>query len=325
MKSRARVILALATGFSLLFSVAPAMAEVWPTKPVKIVVGFPPGGANDTVARLVAQKLAERVGQPVVVENKPGADGIIATEYVARSAPDGHTLLTGASGQMTFNPLLQAKLPYDPMKDFTPITMLYADPLVIAVNPSLPANSLKELIALARAKPGSLFYASAAPPFYVALEEFKRLANVNIVNVPYKGSGQAIVGAISGDAPMIMLTAGSLLTQIKAGKLRPLAVTGDKRDPAVPDTPTMAELGMPMRGASWSGLFVPSATPRPVVDKIYSELAAVLKSDYMREKVAAAGYGTAVLGVTPAEFEAFHKSEFAHWSKVVKDLKLGAK
>jgi tripartite-type tricarboxylate transporter receptor subunit TctC len=325
MKNRVGIILTFALGLSLVLFLVPAMAQNWPIKPIKIVVGFPPGGANDTVVRLVAQKLAERVGQPVIVDNKPGADGIIATEYVARSAPDGYTLLTGASGQMTFNPLLQAKLPYDPVKDFTPVTMLYADPLVIAVNPAVPANSIKELIALARAKPGSLFYASAAPPFYVALEDFKKRANVNIVNVPYKGSGQAIVGAISGDAPMIMLTAGSLLPQIKAGKLRPLAVTGDQRDSHLPDTPTMAEIGMPMRGGSWSGLFVPSGTPRPIVEKLYSELAVVLKSDYMRDKVAAAGYGINALGATPAEFDTFYKSEVGYWTKVVQDLHLGPK
>lgn len=300
-------------------------AQGYPNKTIKFVVGYPPGGANDILARFVAQKLSENLALPVIVENRPGADGIIGTEFVAKSAPDGYTLLTGASGQMIFNAGLHAKLPYDPLKDFTPVTMLYSDPLVFAVHPSVPANTIGELIALAKAKPGAMFYASAAPPFYVTLENFKKLAGVNIVHVPYKGTAQAVLATVAGESSLVIMTAGSLLQHIRAGKLRPLAVTGDKRDPAVPNIPTMTEVGIPMRGLSWSGLFAPAATPRPIIDKLYSELAVVLKSDALRERVAGVGYGTGVLGVPPAEFDAFYKAEYAYWMKVIKDLNLAAK
>ena len=302
-----------------------SIAQDFPTKPIKFVVGYPPGGANDTLARFVAQKLAENVGQPVIVENRPGADGIIGSEYVAKAAPDGYTLLTGASGQMVFNTLLRAKLPYDPVKDFVPVTMLYSDPLVFAVHPSVPASTISDLIALAKAKPGELFYGSAAPPFLVAIENFKQLASVDIVAVPYKGTGQAVLATVTGEVSMVMMTAGSLGPQIRAGKLRPLAVTGDKRDHTLPDVPAMSESGLGMRALSWSGLFAPAATPQAILDKLYALLAIVLKSEEMKERFAKRGYGTAVMGMPPAEFAAFYKSELAYWTKAVMGMKLGVK
>ncbi|MBI4292153.1 MAG: tripartite tricarboxylate transporter substrate binding protein [Betaproteobacteria bacterium] len=325
MKKTVCDVLRLFLACALILAWGQSWAQSYPGRTIKFVVGYPPGGANDTLARLLAQKMAENLGNPVIVENRPGADGIIGTEYVAKSAPDGYTLLTGASGQMIFNPVLRDKLPYDPMRDFIPITMLYSDPLVFAVHPSVPAATLKELIDLAKARPGKLFYASAAPPFHVAIESFKKLAGVEIVNIPYKGTAQAVMATVSGEVSVVMMTAGSLIQQIRAGKLRPLAVTGDKRDPTVPDVPAMSETGLGMRALSWSGMFAPSATPPAIIEKLYSDMAVVLKSSYMKEKVAAIGYGTAVLGMAPAEFDAFYKSEFAYWSKAVKDLKLSVK
>jgi len=297
-----------------------SMAQSYPSRTIRFVVGYPPGGANDTLARVIAQKLSENMGQPVIVDNRPGADGIIGTEFVAKSAPDGYTLLIGASGQMVFNAVLNAKLPYDPLKDFIPVTMLYSEPLVFALHPSVPATSMKELIALAKAKPGTIFFASAAQTFYVALEDLKKLAGVNIVHVPFKGTGQAVMATVSGEVPLTMGIVGSFLQQIRTGKLRPLAVTGEKRDAAIPDVPTMSEIGLPMRELSWSGFFAPAATPRPIIDKLYSDLASILKSDNMKERYAGLGYGTGVLGVTPAEFDAFYKGEFVYWTKVLKDL-----
>ncbi|MBI2317542.1 MAG: tripartite tricarboxylate transporter substrate binding protein, partial [Betaproteobacteria bacterium] len=280
------------------------------------------GGANDTLARVVAQKLAEKLGQPVIVDNRPGADGIIGTDFVAKSAPDGYTLLVGASGQMVFNAVLNPKLPYDPLKDFIPVTMLYSEPLVFTVHPSVPATSMKELLALAKAKPGALFFASAAQTFYVAIEDLKKLADVHIVHVPYKGTGQALMATVSGDVALTLGIVGSFLPQIRTGKLRPLAITGEKRDAAIPDVPTMSEIGLPMRELSWSGFFAPAATPRAVIDKLYSEMAPILKSENMKERYASLSYGTGVLGMTPAEFDTFYKGEFVYWRKVITDLNI---
>jgi len=299
-------------------------AQSYPNRPIKFVVAYPPGGANDILARVVAPKLSERLDQPVIVENKPGADGIIGTEFVAKSAPDGHTLLTGASGQMVFNTGLHAKLPYDPAKDFIPITMFYSEPLVFAVHPSVPANSIRELIALAKARPGEMFYASAAAPFYVATEHFKKLAGVNIVHVPYKGTAQAVIGTVAGETSLVVMTAGSLLSQLRAGKLRALAVTGTKRDPANPDIPAMAESGLDFEGVSWTGLFAPAGTPSAIIDKLYSELSVVLKSDSIKERYASLGYGTSVLGISPVDFETFFRAELVKWTQVIRDLNLRA-
>jgi len=299
-------------------------AQSYPSRTIKFVVGYPPGGANDTLARVVAQKLSASVGQPVIVDNRPGADGIIGTEFVAKSAPDGYTLLVGASRQMIFNAVLNAKLPYDPVKDFIPITMLYSEPLVFAVHPSVPATSMKELIALAKAKPGAIFFASAAQTFYVAIEDLKKQAGVNIVHVPYKGTGQALMAAVSGDVGLTMGIVGSFLQQYRTGKLRPLAVTGDKRDAAIPDVPTMSEIGLPMRELSWSGFFAPAATPRAIIDKLYSEMAPILKSDSMKERYSGLSFGTGVLGITPAEFDAYYKGEIVYWTKAIKDLNIRA-
>lgn len=304
------------------FAAGESTAQSYPSRTIKFVVGYPPGGANDTLARVVAQKLAEKLGQPVIVDNRPGADGIIGTDFVAKSAPDGYTLLVGASGQMVFNAVLNPKLPYDPLKDFIPVTMLYSEPLVFTVHPSVPATSMKELLALAKAKPGALFFASAAQTFYVAIEDLKKLADVHIVHVPYKGTGQALMATVSGDVALTLGIVGSFLPQIRTGKLRPLAITGEKRDAAIPDVPTMSEIGLPMRELSWSGFFAPAATPRAVIDKLYSEMAPILKSENMKERYASLSYGTGVLGMTPAEFDTFYKGEFVYWRKVITDLNI---
>jgi tripartite-type tricarboxylate transporter receptor subunit TctC len=294
-------------------------AQNYPTKPIKFIVGYQPGGSNDILARIVGQKLSEQLGQPVIIDNKPGADARIASEFVAKSVPDGYTLLIGASGAMTLNPGLYAPLSYDPVKDFIPITLFAAAPLVFAVNPSHPAHSIKDLIAMAKAKPGELFYSSGAPPMYVAAEHFKKLAGVNIVNVPFKGSGPSIAATVAGEVPLTIAELPPALPQLKSGKLRPLAVTDTKRSPFLPDVPTVAESGLDFEGGMWVGLYAPAGTPRPIIDKLYSALATVLKSDSMKERLAALSYDTSGSGMTPAEFDAFFKDRLTRWTKVIKE------
>lgn len=316
-----RVMLFLA--FALALAGGESGAQSYPNKPIKFLVGSQAGGGTDVLARLVGQKLAEQLGQPVIVTNKPGADGIIATEWVAKSDPDGYTLLVGTDGSMVVATSLYAKQPYDPVKDFTPITLLAVSPLVFAVHPSFPPRSIDELIALAKAKPGGLFYASGAPQFYVATELFKKRAGVNMVHVPFKGSGPAINAVVSGQLPLVVTSMPSASAQLRAGGVRGLAVVGPKRYALVPDIPTMAESGLPnLELIPWTGLFAPVGTPSAIVDKLYSEVSQVLKSDSLKERFATLGYETSGTGMPPAGFGAFHKAEVAKWTKVVKDFNI---
>ena len=319
MKTTHKVLgLLLASALALACSESPAQS--YPNRPIRFIVGYPPGGANDILARIVGPRLGERVGQPVVVENKPGADAMIATEYVSKITPDGYTLLVSA---MTFNPDMVDRLPYDPVKDFIPITMFVSDPLVFAVHPSVPATSINELIALAKAKPGALFYASGAPPFYVATELFKRQAGVNIVHVPYKGSGPSIAGAVAGEVPMLVVTSVPVMAQLRAGKLRALAVTGTKRNPPLPDVPTVSESGLDFEWMTWIGLFAPAGTQSAIIDKLYGELSVILKSESLKKHYASLGYETGEasgIGMTPAEFGPFFRTSVAKWTKVSRSL-----
>jgi tripartite-type tricarboxylate transporter receptor subunit TctC len=305
--------------FAAAFASVESAAQSYPNRPIKLIVGYPPGGSNDVLPRMISPKLAERIGQPVVVENKPGADAAIASQYVANAAPDGYTLLVGASGQMVYNPALGYQLPYDPIKDFVPITMIGSDPIVFAVNPSFKATTIKELIALAKSKPGQMFYSSGAPPFFVATETFKRIAGVDITHVPYKGSAASVNGAVANEVPLHVGSVGPALAFIRAGKLRPLAVTSEKRDPVIPDVPTVRESGLDFEGGMWTGLYAPAGTPGAIVDKLYTELAAVLKSERLKKQFATLGYDTNGIGISPAELGAFHRAQLAKWSKAIKD------
>ncbi len=296
-------------------------AQTFPTKPVKLVTGNAPGGGTDTLARVISPKLSERLGQPVIVENRPGADGVIASDYVAKSNPDGYTLLVGTDGQMVLNLGLYTKLPYDPVADFVPITRISSTPLVIAVHPSLPVKSIKELIALAKAKPGTLFYASGAPAFHVATEYFKREVGVNIVFVRYKGASPALNAVLAGEVSVIMSSIGPLLSQLKAGKLRGLAVTSAKRYAIIPDIPTTAEVGLPsLEMTPWTGLFAPAGTPRVVIDRLHADMQVALNANEVRDRLAAGG--VTVGGTTPAELAAIQKADIAKWTKVLKDINI---
>ncbi|MBZ0133891.1 MAG: tripartite tricarboxylate transporter substrate binding protein [Rhodocyclaceae bacterium] len=302
----------------LILTGSPARADNYPSKPIKFVVGFPPGGGNDILARVIGQKLSERVGQPVLVENKPGANAIIATEHVAKSAPDGYTLYVGASGAMTFNPGTYERLPYDSVKDFAPITQIASFPLMIAVHPSVPANSIKELIALAKSKPGQIYYASGSTPFHVATALFKKEAGIDLVHVPYKGSAQSIAAVVGGQVSVVMVDAPPTAPHLKAGKLRGLAVTGSRRTTIAPDVPTMVEAGLPgYEVVLWTGLFAPAGTPQNVIDKLYEEVTAILKLDDVKARLVSLGYDAG--GMKPAEFSAILKADRDKWTQVAKE------
>ena len=300
-------------------------AQSFPNKPIKFVVGLPPGGGTDILARLISQKLVEQLGQQVLVENRPGADALIATEYVARSAPDGYTLLVGTNGGMTLNPSLYP-VPYDVVKDFIPITVFGPAPVVFAVHPSFPATSVKELIALARAKPGEVHYSSGGTVFQVAGELIKQQAGADITHVRYKGGGPAVNAALAGDVPMVATSIAAVLPHLRAGKLRAVAVTSARRSTVLPDVPTLAESGLAnYEFMMWTGLFAPAGTPRTIIDKLYSEMSIALTSDSLKERFAGLSYETSgMVGMPPAEFGAMFRAELAKWTKAMKDLNIRA-
>jgi len=303
----------------------PAGAQpAYPSKPLRLVVGFPPGGANDILARLVGAKLQEQWGgQPVLVDNKPGANAIIATEFVARSAPDGYTLLVGASGAMAFNPGLYSKLPYDPVRDFEPVTMLGSFPLVLAANPSLPAQSVAELVQLARAAPGKYNYSAGSTPFQLALELLKQQAGIAVNHIAYKGSAQAVSAVLANDVQMTFVDAPPAVGQIKAGKLRALAVTSRTRAPILPEVPTMIEAGIAdFEVVLWTSLFAPAGTPRAVVERLQQQIAAILRLPEVRERMTALGIEP--VGNTSEQLAAVLRADIEKWSAVAKSANVRA-
>jgi tripartite-type tricarboxylate transporter receptor subunit TctC len=296
---------------------AGAFAQAYPSKPIHIVVGFPPGGGNDIIARLVGAKMQENWEQPVVIDNKPGANSIIAAEFVAKSAPDGYTLLVNATGGMSVNPVLYAKLPYDPLKDFIPISMVGSFPLVLVVNPSVPAKSVTELIAYAKANPGKLNYSSGSTAFQVASEMFKQMTGTDIKQIPYKGSVQSISAVMAGDVQMTIVDTPPLVPQIKSGRVRALAVTSARRAGAMPDLPTIAESGVPgYEMALWIGVFAPAGTPQDVAAKLNAEVARIVNLPDTREKLA--GMGVEPLGNSSEQMAEWIRREIAKYGPVVK-------
>ena len=297
---------------------ANALAQGYPAKPVKVVVPYPPGGPTDIVARLVSQKLAEQTGQQFVVENRAGAGGNIGAEAVARAPADGYTLLVATTAH-AINPSLFKSLGYDLQKDFAPVSQLTGGPLVIVVNPSLPAKNVRELIALARSKPGGLNLASSGngQSTHLSAELFSSMAGIKMNHVPYKGSAPALTDVIAGQADLMFDTMLSAMPQAKTGKLRALAVTSAARSPAAPDLPTVAESGLPgYEAIAWNGLLAPAGTPKDVVAKLNAELKRTLDLPEVKERFAAQGFGAA--WGPPEKFAAFLQSELAKWAKVVK-------
>jgi len=310
--------------FALALAPHETTAQSYPSKPIKFVVGYSAGGGTDILARMFGQTLTEQLGRQVIVENKPGADGSIAVEYVAKAPPDGYTLMVGTSAEMVFNAGFRNNLPYDLAKDFIPIIHLSANPMVFAVNPTFPAASMKEAVALARAKPGKFFYSSGTAHFRVGAELFNKQAGTTFVHVPYKGSGPAVNAAVVGEVSLVVTSVASSMTQLRAGKLRALAVTSLKRSSYLPDIPTLSESGLDFEVGegvpSWTGLFAPAGTPEAIINKLYGEVSTVLKSERMKERYASLGYGTSEL--SPAEFGAAHKAEIVKWTRVIRDLNL---
>jgi tripartite-type tricarboxylate transporter receptor subunit TctC len=298
-------------------------AQTYPTKPVRMVVPFPPGGTTDILGRVAAQKLSEALGQQVIVDNRPGAGGNIGTELVAKSPPDGYTLLTDPGSTLTINPSLFARLPFDPLKDFAPVTILAAVPNLLVVHPSLPVRSVKELIALARAKPGQLNYASsgAGQSTHLSMELFKSMARVNMIHVAYKGSSPAITDLLGGHVLLMFDNMPSALPHAKAGKLRGIAVSTAKRSPVTPEVPTVAESGLPGFEVSvWFGVLAPAATPREIVERLNGILVKALQSPDVRERLSS--QGAEPIGDTPADFTAVMKRDLSKWAKVVKDANI---
>jgi tripartite-type tricarboxylate transporter receptor subunit TctC len=296
-----------------------AFAEGYPGKPIRIIVPYPPGGFNDTLARTLGQKLTEKWKQPVIVDNRPGGGGTIGTNLAAKSAPDGYTLLI-VSFAFAVNPALYGTLPYDSEKDFAPIVLAASTPNLLVVNPGLPVKSVKELIALARSKPGKLNYASAGngSSNHLSMELLKSLTGVDIVHVPYKGSAPAVTDLIGGQFDLMFDNVPNVLQQVKAGKLRAVAVSSKERSPFVKELPTVTESGVPGFDVSvWFGVVAPAGTPEPVVAKLNAEINGILKIAEIRQ--AFNDQGVEPLGGTPREFSAFLGAQTTKWAKVVKD------
>jgi tripartite-type tricarboxylate transporter receptor subunit TctC len=295
-----------------------ASAQAYPTKPVRLLVTYAAGGASDIVSRVVAAKLSESLGQQVVVDNRPGASGILASELLIRSTPDGHTLIhvNVAHGA---NPALYAKLPYDTAKDFAPVALLALLPTILVTHPTLPASSVRELIALVKAKPGSLNYASAGigSANHLAMELFMRETGIDATHVPYKGGGPAIADLLGGQIPMMFITIPPALPHAKAGKLRVLVVSSAKRAPTLPDVPTPAESGIPaFEFNEWQAILTTRGTPRATVAKLSSEIGKVLALPDVSERMA--GLGAVVAASTPEQLASHIAAELARWPAVIK-------
>lgn len=298
---------------------AASVAEDFPARAISIIVPQPPGGGTDIISRIVAQQLAEQLGKTVVVENKPGAGTIVGSEAAAKAAPDGYTLLAGLTANMAVNPSLFKKLPYDPIRDFTPVGMMAEFPFVLVVSKDFPAKSVKDLIAMAKAKPGSINFASAGNGTgqHLSAELFKLMAHVDMTHVPYRGAAPAYSDVISGRTPVFFDNLASALGQIKGGAVRALGVTGTKRSPLLPDVPTIAEAGVPgYSNYVWFGLWAPKNTPKPVVDKLYAEIRKAVATPSVKERIMKdAGVP---MDLALGEIEPLEKAEIAKWADVVK-------
>jgi len=311
-----------AFAFLALFSGVVA-SQSYPGRPIRLIVPFPPGGSNDIVGRMVGQQLGERLGQSVVIDNRGGAGGTIGTDMAAKAAPDGYTLLL-ISVAHAFNPAMYRKLPYDPEKSFAPVGMVAAGPVALTVNPSVPAKSVAELIALVKASPGKYNYATAGIGSFqhLASELFKVQAGLDMVHVPYKGGGPAMTDTIGGQAQINMASLIQVIPHAKSGKLRLLATSGTRRSALFPDTPTVAETVPGYDAINWWGLVAPAGTPPAVLSRLHAELEALLKSDETRKRLE--NEGADVIRMSPAEFGRFVGEETQKWSKVVKQAGIQA-
>lgn len=292
-----------------------ALAQAYPSKPIRLVVGYTPGGGNDLIARIVAAKLQEKLGQPVVVDNKPGAQSIVAAELVAKAAPDGYTLLVAPSGPLTINPAVYARLPYDPARDFVPISLLAEFPLLLAVGAEQPIKSVRELVDYGRTHPQLANYASSATPFQLAAELFNQRTGSKFQHIPYRGSGDAVQAVMAGQVLMTVADSGPMAGPIKAGKVRPLALTAAKRNPTFPDVPTMAEAGIPDMDISlWTGIVAPAGTPPEIVARLQKATAETIALPEVR--TALEGIAVEPRSTTSDEYRALIARDAARWKAV---------
>jgi len=303
-------------------SLAPAVTypQAYPAKPVRVIVAFAPGGGADIVGRLFSQHLTERLGQSFVVENRGGAGGMIGTDVVAKAPADGYTLLFGQQGPNAINPSLYSKMPYDVIRDFAPITQTTVYPYVIGMHPGVPLATFREMVAAAKARPGSLSYGTAGlgSSAQLAGELLQRQADIKLNHIPYKGAGPALMDAVAGQVSMVFGDAASTAAQVRAGKLRGLAVTGLTRLPLLPDVPTVAEAGLPgYEATAWHGWLAPAGTPPAVINRIQAEVVAILKLPEVRERLSRDGIDA--VGSTPEQFAAHIRAEIEKWGKVVRD------
>ncbi len=312
--------LVLAAGLgSVAFATGPALAQDYPTRPVTVIVAQPPGGGTDIIARIISQQLSVQLGQPFVVENRAGAGTVVGTAAAANATPDGYTLLTGLSANMAVNPSLFAHLAYDPIRDFTPVGMLAEFPFVVVVSNNFPAHSIKELVAMAKAKPGEINFASGGNGTgqHLSTELFELLAGIKMTHVPYRGAAPAYTDVMSGQTPVFFDNLASAMGQIKGGSVRALAVTGKERSPLLPDVPTVAESGVPDYVYDvWFGLWAPKKTPQPIVDKLYAQIQKALADPAVKARIAADS--GVPMNMPLADIEPFVKAEIAKWADVVK-------
>jgi tripartite-type tricarboxylate transporter receptor subunit TctC len=296
-----------------------ALAQGWPNRPIRMVVPYTPGGYTDLMARLVGQKISEALGQPIIFENKPGANAIIGTDVVAKAAPDGYTFGTVIAAHAV-NATLNPKLPYDTLKDFTYVSLMSVAPLIMIAHPSLPANNVKELIALAKAKPGELNFASSGvgAAAHLTMEMFKSRAGINMQHIPYKGTAGALQDTIGGRVNVMFDVVGPLMPQVRSGHAKAIVVTAKERIPAAPDVPTMAEQGVAdFVSGTWAGIIAPAGTPKEIVDRIAAEAKKALADPALKEKLVE--QGIVAVGGTPEEFRALVAEEIVRWSKVITD------
>jgi tripartite-type tricarboxylate transporter receptor subunit TctC len=298
-----------------------AHAQAWPTRqPIRFVIPYPPGGASDVTARILGAKLSESLGQSVVIENRPGANGIIALESVAKAGADGYTLLMANLGPNAINPVVYSKLPYDAIKDFAPITLTSVVPQIVVVAPALPVKSVQELIAYARANAGKLAFASAGngASNHLSGELFNAMAGIKMVHVPYKGDAPGLTDVMSGAVGVAFPTAVAAMPNVKAGRLRAIAVTSAKRIPSLPDVPTVAEAGLTgYEAVSWGGVMAPAGTPPEIINRFNLEINRILKLPDVAEKLSS--LGAEIVGSTPEEFATYLKAEIVKWGKVARD------
>jgi tripartite-type tricarboxylate transporter receptor subunit TctC len=296
----------------------------FPSRPIRLVIGFAPGGPSDIIGRAIALKMPQVIGQPMIVDNRAGANGIVGAELVAKAPPDGYTVYFATTGVL-LSPIIVPGMSFNLFRDFEPVTFAATVPMLLAVHPSLPVKNVKELVAFAKARPGQLAYSSSgnASMGNLSMESFKLAAGINILHVPYKGAAQSVTDLVGGHVQTAILAVPPLLPQVKAGRVRALAVTTVKRSPALPDVPTMAEVGFPNAGSdNWLGALVPARTPKDVIGKLHAAFVKALNAPETREYLAA--QGADVVAVPPEQFAAFLQQEFAKWEKVIRATKIRA-